>query len=81
MGGRFASQMGAPLTAQPIEIEDLEVGNDRQRGSIERQRSRPALPPPGASPPARTWFARGSCRLRCLRRLLLEPAAVHRLGL
>jgi hypothetical protein len=39
MGGRFAPQMGAPLTAQPIEIEALEVGNDRQKGSIERQRS------------------------------------------
>ena len=39
MGRRFAAQMGAPLTAQPIEIEALEVGNDRQKGSIERQRS------------------------------------------
>ena len=39
MGGRFATQMGAPLTVQPIEIEALEVGNDRQKGSIERQRS------------------------------------------
>jgi hypothetical protein len=39
MGGRFAPQVGAPLTAQPIEIEALEVGNDRQKGSIERQRS------------------------------------------
>jgi hypothetical protein len=39
MGGRFTAQMGAPLTAQPIEIEALEVGDDRQNGSIERQRS------------------------------------------
>jgi hypothetical protein len=29
--------MGAPLTTQPIEIEALEVGNDRQNGSIERR--------------------------------------------
>ena len=30
MGGRFAAQMGAPLTAQPIEIEALEIGDDRR---------------------------------------------------
>jgi hypothetical protein len=29
MGRRFAPQVGAPLTAQPIEIEALEVGDDR----------------------------------------------------
>ena len=39
MGGRFAAQMGAPLTAQPIEIEALEVGNDRQNTGVERQRN------------------------------------------
>jgi hypothetical protein len=39
MGGRFAAQVGAPLTAQPIEIEALKIGNDRQNGGIERQRS------------------------------------------
>jgi anaerobic selenocysteine-containing dehydrogenase len=39
MGRRFAAQVGAPLTAQPIEIEALKVGNDRQNGGIERQRS------------------------------------------
>jgi hypothetical protein len=39
MGGRSATQMGAPMTAQSIEIEALEVGDDRQKGSIERQRS------------------------------------------
>ena len=81
MGGRFAAQVGAPLTAQPIEIEALKVGNDRQKGGIERQRSAPALPPPAASPPARSWRARGSCRLRRLRRLPLGPAAVDRVAL
>jgi hypothetical protein len=39
MGGRFAPQVGAPLTAQPIEIKAIKIGNDRQKGSIERQRS------------------------------------------
>ena len=39
MGGRFATQMGAPLTAHPIEIEALEVADDRMKGSIERQQS------------------------------------------
>jgi hypothetical protein len=39
MGRRFAAQVGAPLTAQPIKIEALKIGNDRQKGSIERQRS------------------------------------------
>src|ERR1700677_712777 len=38
MGGRFAPQLGAPLTAQSIEIEALEVGDDRQQRSTERQR-------------------------------------------
>src|ERR1700687_389839 len=80
MGGRFAAQMGAPLTAQPIEIEALEVGNDRQKGSIERQRSarrwrRRSLPRlPGVG-------ARGSCRLRRSCRLLLGPAGGDRVAL
>ena len=39
MGRRFAAQVGAPLTAQPIEIKALKIGNDRQNGGIERQRS------------------------------------------
>jgi hypothetical protein len=39
MGGRFAAQVGAPLTAQPIEIKALKIGNDRQNGGVERQRS------------------------------------------
>jgi hypothetical protein len=48
------TQMGAPLTAQPMEIEALEVSDDRQKGSIQRQQSarrwrRRSLPrPPGA---------------------------------
>ena len=36
MGGGFAAQMGAPLTAQPIEIEALEVGDDRQTDVIDK---------------------------------------------
>jgi hypothetical protein len=39
MGRRFAAQVGAPLTAQPIEIEALKVGNDRQNRGVERQPS------------------------------------------
>ena len=39
MGRRFATQVGAPLTAQPIEIKALKIGNDRQNRGIERQRS------------------------------------------
>jgi hypothetical protein len=39
MGRRFAPQMGAPLTVQPIEIQTLKIGNNRENGSIERQRS------------------------------------------
>jgi hypothetical protein len=31
--------VGAPLAAQPIEIKALKVGDDRQNGGIERQRS------------------------------------------
>ena len=81
MGGRFAAQVGAPLTAQPIEIEALKIGNDRQNGGIERQRSarrcrhRTLRRLPGVGARA------GSCRLRRLRRLLLGPAAVHRVAL
>ena len=39
MGGRFAAQVGASLTAQPIEIKAPKMGNDRENGGIERQRS------------------------------------------
>ena len=39
MGRRFAAQMGAPLTAQSIEIAALEIRHDRQNGDIARQRS------------------------------------------
>ena len=39
MGRRFAAQMSAPLTAQPIEIEALKIGNNRENRGIERQRS------------------------------------------
>jgi hypothetical protein len=39
MGRRFAPQVGAPLTALPIEIEALKIRNDGQNGGIERQRS------------------------------------------
>ena len=56
MGRRFAAQVGAPLTAQPIEIKAPKIGNDRQNGGIERQRSAQSpttslmtLPPPAAT--------------------------------
>ena len=52
MGRRFAAEVDAPLTAQPIEIEALKVGDDRQNRGIERQRSSRRLPPPDASPPS-----------------------------
>ncbi len=39
MGRRFAAQMGAPLTAQSIEIAALEIRHDRQNRAIARQRS------------------------------------------
>ena len=39
MSRRFAAQVGAPLTAQPNEIESLKIGNDQQNRGIERQRS------------------------------------------
>src|SRR5271157_2533533 len=39
MGRRFAAQMGAPLTAQSVEIAALEIRHDRQYGDIARQRS------------------------------------------
>src|SRR5271166_3135848 len=39
MGRRFAAQMGAPLTAQSIEIATLEIRHHRQNRDIARQRS------------------------------------------
>jgi hypothetical protein len=66
---------------QAIEIQALKIGNDRQNGGIERQRS------------ARRWRHRtlrrlpgvgaraGHSDLRRLRRLLLGPAAVHGVAL
>ena len=39
MGRRFAAQMGAPLTAQSIEIASLEIRHHRQNRDIARQRS------------------------------------------
>ena len=39
MGRRFAAQMGAPLMAHPIEVEALEVADDRLKGSVKRQQS------------------------------------------
>jgi hypothetical protein len=80
MGGRFAPQAGAPLTAQPIEIEALEVGNDRKKRSTERQRSarRGAV----GRFASRLEFARARViRLRRLRRLPLGPKAAHRVAL
>ena len=38
MGRRFAAQMGAPLTAQSIEIASLEIRQHRQNRDIARQR-------------------------------------------
>ena len=38
MGGRFAAEVDAPLTAQPIEIEAIKIGNDPQNRGIERRR-------------------------------------------
>ena len=78
MGGRFAAQMGAPLTAHPIEIEAFEVADDRLKGSIERQQSgrrrgnRSIRRPPGIGARA------SSCRLRRFYRLPLGPTAVDR---
>ena len=37
MGRRFTAQMGAPLTAQSIEIAALEIRHDRQNRHIARQ--------------------------------------------
>ena len=37
MGRRLAAQMGAPLTAQPIEIKALKIGDDRENRGIEPQ--------------------------------------------
>ena len=37
MGRRFAAQMGAPLTAQSIEITALEIRHDRQNRDIARR--------------------------------------------
>ena len=76
--GWLAAQVGAPLTAQPIRIEAIEVGNDRQNRGVERQ---PSGVPPSVASPALSWLACASCRLRRLRRLLLGPAAVHRVTL
>src|SRR5271166_3853068 len=39
MGRRFAAQMGAPLTAQSIEITALEIRHDRQNRDIARRGS------------------------------------------
>jgi hypothetical protein len=39
MGRRLATQMGAPLSAQPIEIVTLKTRHDGERWSMERQRS------------------------------------------
>src|SRR5271165_4508131 len=39
MGRRFAAQMGAPLTAQSIEIASLEIRHDRENRDIARQRA------------------------------------------
>ena len=80
MGRRFATQVGAPLTAQPIEIKAPRLATiDRTEASSGGEAS--ALAPSVASPPAWSWRARGSCRLRRLCRLLLGPAAVQRVAL
>jgi hypothetical protein len=76
MGGRFAAQMGAPLTAQPIEIEALEVG------MIDRREASSGSEAPGVAATGRfaAWpeLARVRVtRLRRLRRLLLGPAAAY----
>ena len=38
VGASPPAQMGTPLTAQPIEIKALKIGNDQENGGIERQR-------------------------------------------
>jgi hypothetical protein len=37
--GRLAAHMGAPMTAQSIEIMAVEIGHNRQNADVERRRS------------------------------------------
>src|SRR5271165_4474211 len=82
MGRRFAAQMGAPLTAQSIEIAALETRHDRQNGDNRAAAKPPTLPPSDASLPALLWLPCGACRSRRPLRLGFGvTAAVHCLRL
>jgi hypothetical protein len=79
-GGGIAAQMGAPLTAHPIDIEAFEVSDDRWERSVERQRSAQCCRSGRFA--GRPELARArATRLRRLHYLPLGPAAIFRIRL